>query len=168
MERLACADVGVEEGRDLSFGSIVLRPLHTPGHTDSHFAYALDDRVLTGDALLIDGCGRTDFQNGDARTLYRSVTEKLFTLGDQMLVYPGHDYHQRRVSTIGQERARNPRLGANRSLESFVDLMSKLDLPYPSFIEYAVAGNRACGVCPQDVPQHLEKYCRQMTDTPQG
>jgi sulfur dioxygenase len=168
MERLTCADVGVEEGIPLSFGSISLRPLHTPGHTDSHFAYALADRVLTGDALLIDGCGRTDFQNGDSRTLYRSVTEKLFTLGDDVLVYPAHDYQKRHVSTIGQERARNPRLGGDRSMESFVELMSKLELPYPTFIEYAVRGNRACGVCPQDVPEHLEKYCRKMTETQQG
>jgi glyoxylase-like metal-dependent hydrolase (beta-lactamase superfamily II) len=158
----------MEEGVPLTFGEIALRPLHTPGHTETHFAYALDDRVFTGDALLIDGCGRTDFQNGDASTLYRSVTEKLFTLGDDVLVYPAHDYHHRRVSTIGQERARNPRLGGARSLESFVELMSQLQLPYPAFIDYAVPGNRACGVCPQDVPTHLEKYCRQMTETPQG
>jgi glyoxylase-like metal-dependent hydrolase (beta-lactamase superfamily II) len=168
MERLPCADIGVQEGMPLSFGGISLRPLHTPGHTDSHFAYALEDRVLTGDALLIDGCGRTDFQNGDSRTLYRSVTEKLFTLGDDVLVYPAHDYQQRRVSTIGQERAGNSRLGGERSIDSFVELMSKLELPYPAFIEYAVPGNRACGECPQDVPEHLEKYCGKMTRTPQG
>ena len=168
MERLSCADIGVEEGRPLSFGGISLRPIHTPGHTDSHFAFALPDRVFTGDALLIDGCGRTDFQNGDARTLYRSVTEKLFTLADDTLVYPAHDYQQRHVSTVGQERTRNPRLGGARSIESFVELMSKLELPYPAFIDYAVPGNRACGVCPQDVPEHLEKYCKQMTQTPQG
>jgi sulfur dioxygenase len=168
VERLPCTDVGVEEGRPFTFGSVTLHPLHTPGHTDGHFSYVLGDRVLTGDALLIDGCGRTDFQNGDAATLYRSVTEKLFTLGDDVLVFPAHDYHQRRVSTIGQERTRNPRLGNGRSLESFIELMSQLKLPYPAFIDYAVPGNRACGVCPEDVPQHLEKYCRSMTQTPQG
>jgi glyoxylase-like metal-dependent hydrolase (beta-lactamase superfamily II) len=83
-------------------------PLHTPGHTDGHFAYVGAGRVFTGDALLIDGCGRTDFQNGSATDLYRSVTEKLFSLPDEHLVYPGHDYHGRRVSSIGQEKARNP------------------------------------------------------------
>jgi glyoxylase-like metal-dependent hydrolase (beta-lactamase superfamily II) len=168
VERLACVDVAVEEGVPLAIGEISLRPLHTPGHTEGHFAYALDDRVFTGDALLIDGCGRTDFQNGDATTLYRSVTEKLFTLGDDVLVYPAHDYENRCVSTIGRERVGNARLGGARSLESFVALMSQLNLPYPSFIDYAVPGNRACGVLPQNVPEHLEKYCRQMTETPQG
>jgi glyoxylase-like metal-dependent hydrolase (beta-lactamase superfamily II) len=87
-DQLPCADVGIEEGRPLRVGSIVLHPLHTPGHTDGHFAYLFDDRVFTGDALLIEGCGRTDFQNGDAVALYRSVNDKLFTLPDETLVYP--------------------------------------------------------------------------------
>ncbi|HWL27463.1 MAG TPA: MBL fold metallo-hydrolase, partial [Burkholderiaceae bacterium] len=79
-DRLPCTDVGIQEGRPLKLGGLVLQPLHTPGHTDGHFAYVLNDRVFTGDALLIDGCGRTDFQNGDAHALYKSVREKLFTL----------------------------------------------------------------------------------------
>ena len=88
MARLPCADIGIVEGVPLTVGSIVLRPLHTPGHTDDHFAYVLPDRVFSGDALLIDGCGRTDFQNGDARTLYRSVHDKLFSLADDCLRLP--------------------------------------------------------------------------------
>ena len=171
-DALACADVGVVEGTPLQIGAILLHPLHTPGHTDGHHAYRVTDgsadRVFTGDALLIDGCGRTDFQNGDAAALYRSVHDKLFTLPDDCLVFPAHDSQQRRVSSIGQERARNPRLGGERSLEAFVAIMSGLDLPYPKFIDHAVPGNRQCGVCPTDLPQELAAYCGRMTESPQG
>jgi sulfur dioxygenase len=167
-DRLPCADIGIEEGKPFQVGGITLKPLHTPGHTDGHFAYLMGDRVFTGDALLIDGCGRTDFQNGDADALYKSVKEKLFTLPDDYLVYPGHDYQDRRVSSIAQEKKRNPRLGGERSLEEFRDIMANLDLPYPKFIDYAVPGNQQCGVCPPDVPQNLANYCRQMTESPQG
>lgn len=168
LERLPCADIGVEEGRPLQWGSLSLQPLHTPGHTDGHFAYQLGERVLTGDALLIDGCGRTDFQNGDAATLYRSVHDKLFALPEDTLVYPGHDYHDRRVSSIGQEKQRNPRLGGQRTLKEFVALMADLNLPYPRFIDYAVPGNRQCGTCPESLPPELAQYCEQMSHSPQG
>lgn len=168
IDRLPCADVGIVEGTPLQVGSLRVEPLHTPGHTDGHFAYVLGERVFTGDALLIDGCGRTDFQNGDARTLYRSVTEKLFTLPDETLVCPGHDYNDRRVSSIAQEKARNPRLGRSRSLQDFVQLMAELKLPYPKFIDYAVPGNRQCGVCPDDLPKQMTAYCGRMTESPQG
>jgi sulfur dioxygenase len=167
-DRLPCADVGIEEGTPLHVGSLRIHGLHTPGHTDGHFAYAVADRVFTGDALLIDGCGRTDFQNGDAETLYRSVTQKLFTLPGETLVYPGHDYAGRHVSSIAQEKKRNPRLGAGKSLEEFREIMASLNLAYPTFIDYAVPGNRSCGVCPPDLPEHLRQYCRQMAQSPQG
>lgn len=167
-DRLPCADLAIEEGRPFQVGRIVLQPLHTPGHTDGHFAYLADDRVFTGDALLIDGCGRTDFQNGDADALYKSVREKLFTLADDVLVYPAHDYKNRHVSTIAQERTRNPRLGGKRTLEQFKDIMANLKLPYPGFIDYAVPGNQQCGVCPGDLPENLERYCRHMSESPQG
>jgi glyoxylase-like metal-dependent hydrolase (beta-lactamase superfamily II) len=168
MDGLPCTDVGVEEGRPLEVGSLRFLPLHTPGHTDAHFAYLMADRVLTGDALLIDGCGRTDFQNGDAATLYRSIHEKLFTLAGDTLVLPAHDYHGRRVSTIAQERQRNLRLGGGRTAEEFVAVMRDLGLPYPPFIDYAVPGNRRCGVCPEDLPENLHAYCAQMAHTAQG
>ena len=167
-DRLPCADVGVEEGTPLRVGGITLQPLHTPGHTDGHFAYLLNDRVFTGDALMIDGCGRTDFQNGDANALYKSVREKLFVLPDETLVYPAHDYNKRFVSCIAQEKARNPRLGNDKTLETFTQIMANLNLPYPKFIDYAVPGNRQCGVCPQDLPENLENYCRQINQSPQG
>lgn len=164
MDRLPCTDTGIEEGKPFQVGSVSFQPLHTPGHTDAHFAYVLNDRVLTGDALLIDGCGRTDFQNGDAIELYRSVTQKLFTLPDDTLVYPAHDYQNRRVSSIAQERARNPRLGGGRSVEEFQKIMAELKLAYPKFIDYAVPGNRQCGVCPQSMPDELREYCDEVAE----
>jgi sulfur dioxygenase len=152
----------------LRLGGIALAPLFTPGHTDDHFSYLVDGRVLTGDALLIDGCGRTDFQNGDAATLYRSVRERLFTLPDDTLVYPAHDYQGRRVSSVAQERSRNPRLGGERSIAEFVAIMRELKLPYPKFIDHAVPGNRECGVCPSDIADDLREYCETMAASPQG
>ena len=111
IDALSCVDRPVREGEPLRLGSVHLDPLYTPGHTDGHHAYLLGDRVLTGDALLIDGCGRTDFQGGDATTLYRSIHDKLFSLPGETLVYPAHDYEGRCVSSIAQEKQRNPRLG---------------------------------------------------------
>ena len=168
LDRLPCTDVPIEEGRSLEIGRLLIEPIHTPGHTDHHFAYRLAYRVFTGDALLIDGCGRTDFQSGSARALYESVTGKLFPLAGETLVYPGHDYQGRWVSCIAQERARNPRLGAGRTLEEFVDLMAHLDLAYPLFMDHAIPGNRQCGVCPFDLPEYLTQYCEQIRSSPQG
>ena len=168
IDALPCADLGVEEGMALQVGSVRIAPIFTPGHTDGHHAYRVGDRVLTGDALLIEGCGRTDFQNGDARALYHSVRGKLFALPDDTLVYPGHDYKERRVSSIAQEKARNPRLGGEQSLAAFEKLMAELDLAYPKFIDYAVPGNRACGECPGGVPEALQEYCEQIGHSLQG
>lgn len=167
-EQLECADLGIEHDVPLTLGGVDLAPLHTPGHTETHFALHAAQRVFTGDALLIDGCGRTDFQGGDARVLYRSVRETLFALPDETLVYPGHDYQGRHVSSIAQERARNPRLGGDRTIEEFVELMSNLNLPYPKFIGHAVPGNRGCGICPSELPDGLREYCPSMADSPQG
>ncbi len=168
LDALPCTDLGIVEGTPFSMGSVELTPIHTPGHTDNHFAYLHRERLYSGDALLIDACGRTDFQNGDATALYHSVRGKLFALDDDTLVYPAHDYEQRRISTIGQEKTRNPRLGGDRTLEDFVALMNGLDLAYPKFIDFAVPGNRECGVCPSDVPDQLQQYCGQIGDSRQG
>lgn len=142
-------DVPVREGEAIEIGNLALEPLYTPGHTDDHHSYLLRSadgaRVFTGDVLMIDGCGRTDFQNGDAATLYRSVHEKLFSLPEDTLVYPGHDYQQRRVSSIGQEKARNPRLGGGKTIEEFVAIMGSLNLPRPKKMDVAVPANRECG-----------------------
>ena len=168
IDALSCIDIGLVEGVPFQLGSIVLDPLHTPGHTDGHFAYRAADRLFSGDALLIDGCGRTDFQNGDSKALFRSVTEKLFSLPDEVLVYPAHDYEDRRVSSIGQEKRRNPRLGHGRTLPEFEAIMAALALPYPKFIDYAVPGNRECGTCPADLPEQMRAYCDRMTESLQG
>ncbi len=163
LDRLSCVDVGVAEDKSLTFGTLNLKPLFTPGHTDHHHSYLVDKAgmlaVFTGDALLIDGCGRTDFQSGDAPSLYRSVREKIFLLPDEALVYPAHDYNNRRVSSVGQERIRNPRLGEGKTLEEFVEIMRDLNLPYPRKIDLAVPANRRCGECPDDVPQSMRKLC---------
>lgn len=168
VDRLPCTDLPVEENQTISVGGLTIEPLFTPGHTDGHHAYRVNDRVLTGDALLIDACGRTDFQNGDARILYQSIHQKLFSLGDDTLVYPGHDYEGRRVSSIGQEKARNPRLGNDTPLEAFVEIMDGMNLPYPKFIDFALPGNQQCGVCPPGVPDSLQQYCHEIGESPQG
>ena len=161
-------DLRSEEGKPITLGSVVINPLYTPGHTDDHTSYQFNDRVLTGDALLINGCGRTDFQNGDGEVLYHSVREKLFALPDDTLVYSGHDYRQHRVSSIVQEKQLNPRLGGNRSLPDFLKIMDNLNLDYPKFIDHAVPGNQQGGMCPADLPDKFDSYCHQMTESPQG
>lgn len=152
MVEAACVDIGLREGEAFRLGNLELQPLFTPGHTDHHHAYLIDNgtqkMLFSGDALLIDACGRTDFQSGDARTLYRSIHDKFFTLPDETLVYPCHDYEGRFVSTIAQEKSRNPRLGQHKSLEEFVAIMENMDLPYPRKIDFAVPGNLACGIYP--------------------
>ena len=168
IDALNCVDRPIQEGESLRCGSICLDPLFTPGHTNGHHAYLLEERVLTGDALLIDGCGRTDFQGGDAATLYRSIHDKLFSLPGETLVYPAHDYEGRRVSNIAQEKQRNPRLGSGTPIQAFVDIMEGMDLPYPKFIDYALPGNRACGMCPDDIPEHLQEYCDWISNSRQG
>jgi len=145
-------DFTIAEGTSVAIGQLALRPLYTPGHTDDHHAYLLEaggsSRLFTGDALLIEGCGRTDFQNGDAATLYRSVHDKIFALGDETLVYPAHDYNQRFVSSVGQEKLRNPRLGGGKSVDEFIAIMTGLKLPRPKKIDIAVPANRECGETP--------------------
>lgn len=168
VDNLPCADIHVQERVPVTLGSIELNPLFTPGHTDDHFSYSIGGRLLTGDCLLIDGCGRTDFQNGDAATLYRTITDKLFSLPADTLVYPGHDYSGRHVSSIAQERERNPRVGGGKTEAEFVEIMNNLNLAYPKFIDYAVPGNLLCGKCPEDLPERMEEYCNQMTFSPQG
>jgi glyoxylase-like metal-dependent hydrolase (beta-lactamase superfamily II) len=160
MDGLPCADIGVSEINPLKVGSLIIQPRFTPGHTDAHHSYLVELpgslRAFTGDALLIDGCGRTDFQNGDAETLYRSIHEKIFTLPGDTLVFPAHDYQQRHVSTVEQERERNPRLGGGRTLDEFVAIMANLDLPYPKKIDVAVPANRLCGACPEEPEEMIE------------
>ncbi|GAB4214391.1 MAG: MBL fold metallo-hydrolase [Synechococcales cyanobacterium] len=146
-----CANRFIAHGETVQVGSIPITAIATLGHTDSHMAYWVNgDRLLTGDALLIRGCGRTDFQSGDPGLMYDHVIGHLFTLPDDTLVYPGHDYKGRTVSTIGEEKRWNPRFidpdtGSLRPREQFVALMSSLNLPQPKKIQEAVPANERCG-----------------------
>ncbi|MCB9652920.1 MAG: MBL fold metallo-hydrolase [Deltaproteobacteria bacterium] len=146
----ACADVKVHEGDVVAFGSHRLHVLETPGHTDGCQTYVTDDKhmAFTGDALLIRGCGRTDFQQGDARKLFHSVRDKIFGLPDNTLIYPGHDYKGRMVSTVAEEKKFNPRLGDGRTEDEFVELMASLKLATPKKIHEAVPANMLCGRAP--------------------
>lgn len=142
---VSCADRFLQEGETLLLGTMEIKAISTPGHTDSHMAYLVNHTSLcTGDALLIRGCGRTDFQGGSASMLYASVTKRLFTLPEETLVYPGHDYHGMTVSTISEEKLWNPRF-VGHSQEQFITLMSNLKLPNPKFMMEAVPANQNCG-----------------------
>ena len=139
------AAVQLADGQRLVFGQESLLALHTPGHTAGSMSYVWGEHVFTGDTLLIQGCGRTDFQSGSAEALYHSLTEVLFRLPDNTIVWPGHDYQGRSSSTIGAEKAGNSRV-AGRSLSEFVALMNGLKLPLPRRIGEAVPANQSSGL----------------------
>jgi glyoxylase-like metal-dependent hydrolase (beta-lactamase superfamily II) len=147
---VACADVHVHDGDALRFGDTTLRVLATPGHTAGCTSWhePAGGRVFTGDTLLVRTCGRTDFQGGDAGTLYDSVLTKLFTLPDQTVVCPAHDYRGFTSTTIAEEKKFNARL-ARRTREEFIELMAKLNLPMPKRIAEALPANMQCG-CPDE------------------
>jgi len=141
----ACADRYLQDGETLQLGAIAIEAIYTPGHTDCHMTYLVNStHLLTGDALFVRGCGRTDFQSGDPGALYDAITQRLFSLPDATLVYPGHDYRGHTVSTIGEEKRLNPRL-AGRSRAEFIELMNSLNLPDPKKIAEAVPANQQCG-----------------------
>ncbi len=140
------ADIQIQGGDVFEFaGGELIKVIATPGHTLGSISFLWRDRLFTGDSLLIGGCGRTDFQGGDAGAQYDSITQRLFSLPDETLVYPGHDYQQRWVSSIMQERTTNPRL-AGKSREQFIEIMNNLNLPKPRLIDEAVPANRYCGL----------------------
>jgi sulfur dioxygenase len=143
----AKADIHIDDGDRIMFGRRFLEVRATPGHTDGCVSFVADDKsfVLTGDALLIQGCGRTDFQGGSAETLYESIMKKLFTLPEDTVVYPAHDYNGRTDSTIGIEKQTNPRLGIKKTKEDFVEIMNNLNLSYPKKIDIALPANLRCG-----------------------
>lgn len=141
-----CADVAIKDGELLTFGRFSIKALETPGHTNSCMSYYIDGKVFTGDALLIRGTGRTDFQQGSAEKLYASITGKLFQLPDDTIVYPGHDYRGQTTSSIEMEKKFNPRIGGEKSKADFVQIMSELKLANPKKIHEAVPANMACGL----------------------
>ena len=140
------ADGYIQDGETLQLDSILIKAIATPGHTDSYMTYQVKgDRILTGDdALLIRGCGRTDFQSGEAGVLFDSVTQRLFTLPEETLVYPGHDYRGHSVSTVGEQKRHNPRF-VGRNQAEFIELMANLDLPVPKKLMEGVPTNEHCG-----------------------
>lgn len=142
---IAPADLQLQDGDVIAFGGEEIAVLHTPGHTAGSVCFLWRANLFTGDTLLIDGCGRTDFQGGCAGALYDSAHGKLFALPDATRVWPGHDYRGQSVSTIGWERAHNARL-ANRPREDFIALMGALDLPRPKLIDVALPANRRLGL----------------------
>ena len=141
---IGTAGTQLDNGDTLSFGGETITALHTPGHTAGSMSFVWRNHVFTGDTLLIGGCGRTDFQSGNATDLYRSITEVLFRLPDDTLVWPGHDYNGRSHSSIGAEKAGNARV-AGKSLAEFRATMEQLDLPKPSRIDEAVPANLSSG-----------------------
>lgn len=145
----AAADLKLKDGDEVKFGEYALKCVATPGHTDGCMTFVLEGpgepkAAFTGDALLIRGCGRTDFQQGNASTLYESVHQKIFSLPEETKIYPGHDYNGRNVSTVAEEKKFNPRLTQNK--EEFLRIMKELNLPYPKMINEAVPANMVCGV----------------------
>lgn len=144
--QISCVDIPLEDGQELLLGDKTLKVIATPGHTNTCLTYAFEGLIFTGDALLIRGCGRTDFQQGNSETLFKSVREKLFKLPDETVIYPGHDYRGHTSSTIGTEKKHNERLKESISLEDFKKIMSELKLANPKKIHEAVPANLVCGV----------------------
>ena len=135
----------VDEGNTIDIEGLSLGVMHTPGHTSDSYCYTLPDRVFTGDTLLIRGTGRTDFQHGDPHAAYDSLVNKLLKLPDETLVYPGHDYKGETVSTIGEERAHNPRLQV-ASADEYAEMMNNLNLANPKMMDVAVPANLKIGL----------------------
>ena len=141
----SCADILVEDESHLSVGSIEVIVKHTPGHTSGCVSYLVENMIFTGDALLIDGCGRTDFQMGSASQLYESIHKKIFSLPDNTIVYPGHDYNGRLSSTVLNEKNSNKRVNLKINKQKFISIMSDLKLDYPKKIDTALPANLKCG-----------------------
>jgi glyoxylase-like metal-dependent hydrolase (beta-lactamase superfamily II)/rhodanese-related sulfurtransferase len=143
----------LSDGERLQIEGLALEAIYTPGHTDDSYSFVMPDRVFTGDTLLIRGTGRTDFQNGDARQQYESIFGRLMKLPDTTFVYPAHDYKGDTVSTIGEERAFNPRLQV-ASVDEYIALMNSLNLPNPKMMDVAVPANRHVGLHQDEIARH--------------
>jgi len=143
--RAIFVNLRVADGDYIELGGLKLKAIHTPGHTVDSYSFVLEDRVFTGDTLLIRGTGRTDFQGGNPDAQYDSLFNKLLRLPGKTLVYPAHDYKGDTVSTIAEERALNPRLQVGSKAE-YVSMMSQLEIARPKFIDIALPANMRCGV----------------------
>lgn len=142
-----CLDVPLDHRQEVRFGRCALEARQTPGHTEGCITYVTADRKMafTGDCLLIRGAGRTDFQGGDVHRMWRSIREEIFSLPDECVIYPAHDYAGRTSSTVGEEKRFNPRIGGEAREEDFVGYMTNLGLPHPAKIDIAVPANLKCG-----------------------
>lgn len=143
--KVSCVDILLKDGDELFLGEKKIKVIATPGHTNTCMSFLFEGMLFTGDALLIRGCGRTDFQQGSSDKLFESVRERLFSLPDETVVYPGHDYKGVMSSTIGLEKKYNPRLGESISKDEFKKIMSELKLANPKQMHEAVPANMACG-----------------------
>ena len=141
-----CADMLIKDDDELTLGDIVIKALHTPGHTNADLSFSVEDTIFTGDALLVRDCGRTDFQAGSSETLYKSIKDKIFSLDDKTTIYPGHDYYGFTASTVKEEKLFNNRLGNGKTEDEFVEIMANLDLALPRKIKESVPGNTNCGL----------------------
>ena len=153
VNNLERADIQATNGQTIQFGTHTLTILSTPGHTSGCLTFVIHDNdrtmAFTGDALFVRGCGRTDFQQGSPSDLYHSIHEKVYTLGDDTIIYPGHDYKGHTQSTVKEEKAHNPRLKVVISKDEFVDIMNNLNLAYPKHIKVALPANLKCGLTQQ-------------------
>eukprot|EP00088_Acartia_fossae_P066539 TRINITY_DN8257_c0_g1_i12.p1 TRINITY_DN8257_c0_g1~~TRINITY_DN8257_c0_g1_i12.p1 ORF type:complete len:297 (-),score=88.69 TRINITY_DN8257_c0_g1_i12:191-1081(-) len=150
------ADILMSEGEQIKFGGQVLEVRETPGHTEGCVTYVFNAAgcAFTGDALLIRGCGRTDFQGGSSPTLYKSVWSKILSLPENYILYPAHDYKGQTASTVAEEKKYNPRL--TKSESEFVDIMAKLNLPYPKKIDESLPANMVCGL--HELPDRMKDW----------
>ncbi|MES2182213.1 MAG: MBL fold metallo-hydrolase [Pseudomonadota bacterium] len=146
------ADIQLNDNDVLMLGSQEIKVIATPGHTIGSVSFLCNERLFTGDTLLINGCGRTDFQGGSAAKLFDSITKRILTLPDETLIYPGHDYNGRRVSSVAQEKITNLRI-VGKTKEEFIELMNNLNLAKPKLIDVAVPANRMCGILEENLPQ---------------
>ena len=137
-------EIKVKDGEIIDIDNLKIRSMYTPGHTSDSYSFLLDNYLFTGDTLLINGTGRTDFQNGSSKDAYNSLFNNLLKLPEETLVYPGHDYNGKFSSTIGNEKKFNPRLQV-KSVDEYVDIMSKLNLAKPKMIETNVSRNIKLG-----------------------
>jgi len=137
-------EIKVKDDEYINLENIKIRAMYTPGHTSDSYSFLMDNYLFSGDTLLINGTGRTDFQNGNAKDAYNSIFNKLLKLPDETLLYPAHDYKGEKVSTIGKEKKQNPRLQIS-SVDEYIDIMNNLDIKKPSELESNVSRNIKLG-----------------------
>ena len=138
-------EIKIKDEETIQLDQLLIKALYTPGHTSDSFSFLMDNYLFSGDTLLINGTGRTDFQNGDAKESYNSIFNRLLKLPDETLLYPAHDYNGEKVSTIGKEKKMNPRLQVN-NVNEYIEIMSNLNLKKPNEIDFNIARNLKLGL----------------------